>query len=244
MTGPRPPEVLYPFRRLKGRMAYDRKDSFYRRAKREGYRSRAAYKLQEIDRKFHVIRPHRLVVDLGAAPGGWSQVAVERAGGGFVIAADLKSIEPIPGVECLRMDVLDGAFPEKVLSRGGRADVLLSDMAPDITGNYSVDHARSVHLADRALELAALVLRSGGNIVVKVFQGDMFQELLARYRSQFRRVKCFSPQASRKASSEMYIVGFGYKGGAQEGPAGGRDGADAASDGAGTTPDGADGGGG
>lgn len=193
-------------------MSYDKKDGYYRKAKAEGYRSRATYKLKQIDRKFHVIKQDQRVVDLGAAPGGWSQVAVELAGPGNVLAVDIRSMEPVEGVHFVRADVTTEEFLSKVAEWSEHVDVVLSDMAPDITGHYSMDQARSVHMAEWALKVSKSVLRKGGNSVVKVFQGDMFSDLLAEYRLAFSKVKCYSPEASRKASSETYIVAKGFRG--------------------------------
>jgi len=193
-------------------MSYDKKDGYYRKAKAEGYRSRATYKLKQINSKFRVIRKDDIVVDLGAAPGGWSQVAVEVAGPGNVLAADIRTMEPIDGVLFVRADVTTDDFLRTVAEWNDSVDVVLSDMSPDITGHYSMDQARSVHMADWALEVARKVLKRGGVSVVKVFQGDMFSDLLAKYRSAFSAVRCHSPPASRKASSEVYIVAKGFKG--------------------------------
>lgn len=196
-------------------MAYRRKDAYYRRAKREGFRSRASYKLSEIDARFRIMRRGDTVIDLGAAPGGWSQVAVAAVGPGNVVAVDRRPMEPIEGVRFLQMDVFT---PELVaeIAASGMADLVLSDMAPDITGAYSMDHARSVHLAERVLDLLPSLLRPGGRAVVKVFQGDLFEDLLARYRSAFRRVRCFSPRASRRSSSETYMICLGFRGAASK----------------------------
>ncbi len=193
-------------------MSYDKKDGYYRKAKAEGYRSRATYKLKQIDRKFKVIRRDDRVVDLGAAPGGWSQVAVELAGPGNVLAADIRGMEAVDGVVFIRADVTSKEFLRQVADWSEEVDVVLSDMSPDITGHYSMDQARSVHMAEWALKVSKRVLRKGGCSVVKVFQGDMFPDLLAEYRSAFSNVKCHSPEASRKASSEVYIVAKGFKG--------------------------------
>jgi len=193
-------------------MSYDKKDGYYRKAKAEGYRSRATYKLKQIDGKFRIIRPGDIVIDLGAAPGGWSQVAVELAGPGNVLAADIRTMEPIEGVLFVRADVTTEDFLRQVAEWNENVDVVLSDMSPDITGHYSMDQARSVHMAEWALEVARKVLKPGGNSVVKVFQGDIFPHVLAEYRTAFSTVKCHSPQASRKASSEVYIVAKGFKG--------------------------------
>lgn len=189
-----------------------RKDPFWRKAKREGYRSRAAYKLQQLDDKFKVLGPQRVVVDLGAAPGGWSQVAVERCPGGKVIGIDLAGISPMDGAEFLRGDFTDPATVRLLLEKVGRADTVLSDMSPDISGAYSADHARSIHLAEQALTFATKVLRHDGDFLVKVFEGDLFMDFVAQCERHFAWVKPSHPPASRSSSSEIYVVGKRFTG--------------------------------
>lgn len=192
--------------------AYNKKDGFYRRAKKEGYRSRAVYKLKQIDEKFNIFQPDLTVLDLGAAPGGWSQYAVEMVGPGNVMAVDLKGMRDVDGVEQYRADVTDEAAMRRILIIADEIDVVISDMAPDISGNYSLDQARSVYLARSALDVCRWVLREGGSFVVKVFQGEDFNDLLEEIRGCFRFVKCHSPEASRDSSSEMYVIGKGFLG--------------------------------
>ncbi|MEA1905589.1 MAG: RlmE family RNA methyltransferase [Euryarchaeota archaeon] len=183
-------------------------------AKKEGYRSRAAYKLKQIHTRFRVIRRGDAVVDLGAAPGGWTQVAAELAGNhGTVVGVDLQSISSIDGAVTIRGDIrseatLD-AIRQVVVSS---ADVVLSDAAPNLAGDWSYDHARSVDLAEHALACAQKILRPGGNFVVKVFQGDLFPGYLRNVKVLFRNVYSHSPMASRKASAEMYIVAKMFRG--------------------------------
>ena len=196
-------------------MARNRHDHFYRLAKKEGYRSRAAYKLKQIDSRFRIIRRGDVVVDLGAAPGGWLQVAKELSGG-TVVGVDLQPIRRIDGVTTLAADVTaDGtidAIRELIGGAGeggnghGRANVVLSDAAPNLSGDWSYDHARSIDLAEHALSCAEQILTPGGNFVVKVFQGDLFHGYLQRVRSVFGTVRAHSPAASRKVSAEMYII--------------------------------------
>jgi len=190
-----------------------KRERFYKLAKKEHYRSRAAYKLKQIQDRFNVIHYDFLVVDLGASPGGWSQVAAEIAGDrGKVVAIDRARMKPIEKVAVLRGDMLN----EETLSAlftalGGRkADVVLSDMSPDISGNYSIDHARSIELCEIALDFTRKALRPGGNFVVKVFMGDLFGTFMAAVRRNFRNVHAYHPEASRPSSSEIYVVAKGF----------------------------------
>ncbi|MEE9593289.1 MAG: RlmE family RNA methyltransferase [Thermoplasmata archaeon] len=191
----------------------DRKrDPYYRKAKAGGYRSRAAFKLLQLQERFSLIRRGDTVVDLGAAPGGWSQVASEL-GAGSVVAVDRVFIQPIEGVKILRVDVGEGeALTAAVVEATDSADVVLSDMAPNVSGNRSLDHARSIDLAERALLLARRVLRKGGHLVTKVFQGDMYPAFRRLVKDQFTRTKDFSPPASPRGSSEIYLVAMGWQG--------------------------------
>lgn len=196
----------------------DRKrDYYYRKAKQLNYRSRAAFKLIQIDRRFHLFREGDTVIDLGAAPGGWLQVAKMAVGdAGRVVGVDLRSIQPIDGVVTIKGDMRKPETLALLLAEvGGRADVVLSDMAPNISGNYSMDHARSVELVEIALDVAEKTLSPGGRMAAKVFQGDLLEDLLRRFRFRFERVRLHSPQASRPSSSEMYILAFGFMGGSE-----------------------------
>lgn len=188
-----------------------RRDGWYRRAKREGYRSRAAYKLLQLHDRFHLLEEGDRVVDLGCAPGGWSQVAVELVGdAGRVVGVDLDPVRELPGAVFLVGDLTEEATVKRVAEAvDGAADAVLSDMSPDITGSYSTDHARSVHLAREALRFALQVLRPGGCFVAKVFQGDLFEGFLEDVGARFTSVQGHSPPASRAASSEMYVVAKG-----------------------------------
>ncbi|MDZ7700985.1 MAG: 23S rRNA (uridine(2552)-2'-O)-methyltransferase [Halobacteriales archaeon] len=184
-----------------------RKDHWYNKAKQEGYRSRAAYKLKQLDEAASLIGAGDVVVDLGAAPGGWLQVAAELAGAdGEVLGVDLQRIQPLEGVESLRGDLTDPDTHEAIRDRVGEADVVLSDMAPNMSGEYELDHARSVHLARQAFEVAQAVLAGGGDLVVKVFQGPDLEGLRADLEREFVSVRVVSPEASRPASSEVYLV--------------------------------------
>jgi 23S rRNA (uridine2552-2'-O)-methyltransferase len=193
----------------------DRKrDHYYRKAKRENYRSRAAYKLKQLDYKYDLIRPGDRVVDLGASPGGWSQVAAELVGAeGQVCALDLARFSPIERVTFIRGDIRKESVVARLLEHLPQgADVVLSDMAPNISGNYPYDHALSVDLCEHALVLASRVLREGGNFTAKMFYGDMTKGFVSWVRRSFDEVHVTHPQASRSTSSEVYIIGIGFKG--------------------------------
>lgn len=191
-----------------------KRDGFYKMAKAEGYRSRAAYKLIQINRRFGLISEGNVVVDLGAAPGGWSQVAFELVGrSGKVIAVDRKRMKPIEGARMVRGDLTDESIIEAVIEEiGGEADVVISDMAPRLSGNWNMDHARSMSLADTALEFAQKTLRRGGNFTVKTFQGDLYTEYLDRTSSIFELSQSYSPKASPSGSREVFVVAKGYRG--------------------------------
>lgn len=196
-------------------MAEHVNDPFVQRAKSEGWRARAAYKLMEIDDKDKLIRPGMVVVDLGAAPGSWSQVANKRVGeAGRVFALDLLPMEPIPGVEFMQGDFHDEEFVERFEETlGGRqVDLVMSDIAPNISGIPSSDQARSVYLAELALDFAQKHLAPGGRFLVKVFQGEGFDAFRKQMESDFKSVLVRKPQASRGRSSEVYLLGSGKRG--------------------------------
>ncbi|MDP6305597.1 MAG: RlmE family RNA methyltransferase [Alphaproteobacteria bacterium] len=187
-------------------------DPYVAAAKAEGYRSRAAFKLAQIDDKFHVLEPGRQVVDLGAAPGGWTQVAVERAGAGHVLAVDRQTMEPVAGTRFLRCDLGEeeavGTIGEAL---DGQLHVVLSDMSPAVTGHAATDHLRIIALCEAALALAEDLLSPGGAFVAKVFQGGAQGDLLAALKCGFRTVRHFKPPASRKESAETYVVAMDYR---------------------------------
>jgi 23S rRNA (uridine2552-2'-O)-methyltransferase len=189
-------------------------DPYVARAKREGYRSRAAYKLAEIDDRFHLLKAGGRVVDLGAAPGGWSEVATKRVGAsGRVVALDILDIKPIGGVEFLHLDFLDASAPERLKALlGGKADVVLSDMAANTTGHRQTDHLRIMALAEAAAYFAREVLAPGGTFLCKVFQGGTEAALLAELKRDFSAVKHIKPPASRADSAELYLLARGFRG--------------------------------
>ncbi|MDQ1261008.1 MAG: rRNA (uridine2552-2-O)-methyltransferase [Euryarchaeota archaeon] len=197
---------LYPSAILLITMARDQKDYYYRLAKQEGYRARSAYKLLQINEKFHIIKRGDSVVDLGAAPGGWLQVAAKLSGGN-IVGVDLEGIAPIPGVKTFQADITHESTVNLVKEAlGGDADVVICDAAPNLTGAWHRDHAVSVDLARSALKIAKKLLKPRGNFVVKVFQGDLFLDYLNEVRKEFSSVHAHSPLASRKESAETYVV--------------------------------------
>lgn len=197
-------------------MAYVRKDHFHRKAKQDGFRSRAAYKLEELNRRFRLFRQGGRVLDLGAAPGGWLQVAAQAVGKrGRVVGIDRLSINPLPYAQLhiLQGDLLDEEVQTQALELlGGRADCVLSDMAPNISGVRLTDCARSFELASLALHLAQACLKPRGAFVVKLFPGDEFEEFLAMMKQSFRKVRTTRPEATRKSSSEVYVIGTEFEG--------------------------------
>ena len=189
-------------------------DPYVREAREKGYRSRAAFKLIELDLKFHFLKKGAVVLDLGAAPGGWSQVAAARAGEtGRVVAADILEIAPIAGVETLQADIRDSGTPARLdAALHGPADVVLSDMAAPTTGHRPSDHLRTTALFEAALDVAEQVMKPGGVFIGKVFQGGATGALLARVKQRFREVRHVKPPASRAESVELYLVATGFKG--------------------------------
>lgn len=209
-------------------LARNAKDEYVKRARKEGARSRAAYKLEEIDRRDHLFRPGMTVVDLGAAPGGWSEYVKSRVGvSGRVLALDVLPMEPIVGVEIVQGDftqtpVLDllmkrlqDAGPQagrRLDGESGRIDLVISDMAPNMSGVLSVDQARSMELAELALDFAAKTLKPGGSLLIKTFQGAGFNEFYAQLRRRFEKLVTRKPPASRAESREIYLLAKAFKG--------------------------------
>jgi len=209
-------------RSLASKLWLDRQlnDPYVARAKREGMRSRAAYKLIEIDDKIHFLKPGARVVDLGAAPGGWTQIAAKRVGAdsgrGRVVAIDILEMIPVAGADILHLDFLADDAPDRLKALlGGPADVVLSDMAANATGHRKTDHLKIMGLAETAALFAREVLRPGGAFLCKVLQGGTEGELLADLKRDFATVKHVKPAASRADSAELYVLAMGFRGGGQ-----------------------------
>lgn len=189
-------------------------DPFVARAQQEGYRSRAVYKLAEIDQRDHLLRPGLRVVDLGAAPGGWSQYAAERIGrAGRVVASDILPMEPIPGVDIVTGDFHEESVLNAILAQLGEgpADLVLSDIAPNLSGTDAVDQPRAIYLCELALDFAVRVLKPNGAFLVKLFQGQGSDDFLREVRTRFRRVVVRKPSASRPRSREVYVLAQGLR---------------------------------
>ncbi len=197
-------------------------DPYVLEAKQRGLRSRAAFKLMEMDERVGLLKPGQKVVDLGAAPGGWTQIAVDRVksaepGGGTVVGLDILEWEPVAGATCLTMDFLDPTAPDRLKEAlGGKADVVLSDMAAPTTGHPNTDHLRIMALLEVAWAFAEEVLAPGGSFLCKVFQGGTENELLDRMKKTCTTVRHVKPPASRKDSAEMYVIAQGFRGKAEE----------------------------
>jgi 23S rRNA (uridine2552-2'-O)-methyltransferase len=195
-------------------------DPYVAEAHRIGYRSRAAFKLIQLDERFHLLAPDRRVVDLGCAPGGWTQVAVERVGqrnamGGAVVGIDINPTDPIPGATVLQGDFTDPVTAARIREAlDGPADLVLSDMAAPATGHAATDHLRIVALAEDAFGFAETLLKPGGAFVAKVFQGGASSELLAALKQAFAELRHAKPPASRAESAETYVIAKGFRGGA------------------------------
>jgi 23S rRNA (uridine2552-2'-O)-methyltransferase len=212
-------------RKLSSKLWLERQlnDPYVAKAKAQGYRSRAAFKLTEIDDKYRLLKPGMTVVDLGAAPGGWSQVAAKRVGAadgkGKVIAIDLLEMGEIPGVAFAQLDFLENDAPEKLIAMmGGRADIVMSDMAANTTGHRKTDQLRIVGLVEAAAAFACDVLSPGGAFLAKVFQSGADAELLAQLKRDFATVRHVKPAASRQDSSERYVLATGFRGSAKAAP--------------------------
>lgn len=188
-------------------------DPYVAAAKRDGYRSRAAYKLMEIDDQHHILRKGARVLDLGATPGGWTQICVARAGAGNVLAVDINPMEPVTGARFLLLDFLLPEAPDSVREAlAGPADIVLSDMAAPATGHKMTDHARIIALCEMAYDFACEVLNPGGSFCAKVLQGGTEARLLARMKQMFSHVRHVKPKSSRADSKEIYVLATGFKG--------------------------------
>jgi 23S rRNA (uridine2552-2'-O)-methyltransferase len=191
-----------------------KKDQYYRLARIRGYRSRSAYKLQQTNRTYDLIKPGQRVLDLGAQPGGWLQVAREAVGPeGVVLGIDIREIKPLePNVKLLKLDVYSDDIVDQVIANlGGPADVVLSDLAPSIIGAWDVDHARQVDLARKALTIAESVLNQGGNVLIKLFHGPELRKVQVDASLLFEKSRLLKPKASRPESSEIYFLGLSFK---------------------------------
>ncbi|MBR1169221.1 RlmE family RNA methyltransferase [Bradyrhizobium sp. DASA03005] len=207
-------------RKLSSKLWLERQlnDPYVAKAKAAGYRSRAAFKLLEMDDKFRLLKPGMAVVDLGAAPGGWSQIAAKRVGStegkGKVVAIDLLEMPEIPGVDFAQLDFMDNDAPEKLTAMlGGKADVVMSDMAANTTGHRKTDQLRIVGLVETAAAFACDVLKPGGAFLAKTFQSGADADLLAQLKRDFATVRHVKPAASRQDSSERYVLATGFRGG-------------------------------
>ncbi|KAA0011657.1 MAG: RlmE family RNA methyltransferase [Thermoplasmata archaeon] len=185
-----------------------KRDYYYKEAKKHGYRARSAFKLLQIHRRYNILKKNGIVIDLGASPGGWSQVASKFAS--KVIAVDLQPMQPIENVIFIQGDITEDSTIEKIKEHVEEADAVISDASPNISGNYTLDQARSIWICQHALKIAKEFLREGGNFVCKVFEGEDYPEFLKDVKRCFRMVKSHAPQASRKKSSEIYVVAKGY----------------------------------
>ena len=191
------------------------KDEYVLRARREGYRSRACYKLLELDERYGLLRPGLAVVDLGAAPGGWSQVARQKVGAsGFVVGLDLLDMEPLEGVEFIQGDFTEDSSLQLLMEKldGRTVDLVISDMAPNLSGTRDIDQPRATYLVELAIDFAQSVLRPGGMFLAKCFEGEGIDDLRALIRRDFRQLNNLKPKASRNKSREVYLLGRGYKG--------------------------------
>ncbi len=188
----------------------DQRDYYYWEAKKKGYRSRAAFKLLQMNKTFKLIKEGDKVLDLGASPGGWSQVAVEL-GASLVVAVDITPMKPIDGVVFIRGDITREETLEKIREISEEFDVVMSDASPKISGIWTIDHLKSIDLALASFKIAKELLKPGGNFIVKVFQGEEIQNLFNEFKNYFRFKKFHSPKASRKKSAEIYFIGKGFK---------------------------------
>ncbi|MGD2250779.1 MAG: RlmE family RNA methyltransferase [Candidatus Methanofastidiosia archaeon] len=194
-------------------MAYNRKDTYWKKAKKEGYRSRASYKLLQLNKKFSLIKNGNFVLDIGCSPGGWMQVARKITGKkGYVLGIDIQKIPPFAkeNVEFLQKDITDKDIIQEIARKSPFFDVVISDISPNITGVWDVDHFKSVNLSKRALFVACGVLRAGGNFLVKVFQGEYMSEFFDTVKDHFSYTKISAPKASRKSSAEVYVIGKSF----------------------------------
>src|SRR5687768_10918944 len=189
-----------------------KKDSFRRLARDQGYRSRSAFKLKQINQSYRILNKGDCIVDIGCAPGGWMQIALPEVGTkGKVIGVDIKKIEPLSNAFIIQGNIEDEHVTDNILKISNSCvDVVLSDLSPNVSGNWELDHARQIDLTKNALTLSRKIIKKGGKVVLKVFQGDMLNELLDELRREFKKVIITKPTASRQVSSELYIICIGY----------------------------------
>jgi 23S rRNA (uridine2552-2'-O)-methyltransferase len=190
------------------KLADSKKDQFRRLARDQGYRSRSAFKLKQINESYRILNKGNCVVDIGCAPGGWLQVALSEVGHkGKVIGIDIKKIEPLTGAFVIQGNIEDEDIINSILTiSNSNVDVVLSDLSPNVSGNWDLDHARQIDLTRTALKLTDKILKKGGKVVLKVFQGDMLNELIAELKKEFKKVIITKPNASRQVSSEIYLI--------------------------------------
>lgn len=192
-----------------------RKDEYYKKAKKLGYRSRAAFKLIEACKKHNLIKPGEKVLDIGCAPGGWLQVASQKVGPkGLVIGVDIKQIKPLPNknIKFIKGDILQNETIEKILKEAkGKFDTIISDASPNISGIWELDHARQMQLSEKILEQCPKLLKPGGNLFLKAFQGNLLNQFTENLKTKFQTVKYFKPKASKPKSSEIYIIAKNYQ---------------------------------
>lgn len=192
-----------------------RKDHYFKLAKERGYRSRAAFKLSQIIKSYRFVRKRDQVVDLGAAPGGWTQVLIETVGNeGYVFAVDIQPIEPLdsPQTDFIELDITSNSAIEYLLKKlPVYVDVIVSDISPDVSGTWELDHFRQIHLAKSSLQITKKFLKSGGNFLIKVFQGNELDPFINEFKKNFRQTRIIKPKATRASSSELYVLGLSFK---------------------------------
>ncbi|WP_455279918.1 RlmE family RNA methyltransferase [[Eubacterium] cellulosolvens] len=192
-----------------------RKDHYFKLAKERGYRSRAAFKLSQIIKSYRFVRKRNQVIDLGAAPGGWTQILMETVGNeGYVFAVDIRPIEPLDSkqIDFIELDITSNSAIEYLVKRLPEyVDVVVSDISPDVSGIWELDHFRQIHLAKRSLQIAKRFLKFGGNFLIKVFQGEELDDFIEEFEKHFRQTRIIKPKATRTSSSELYVLGLGFK---------------------------------
>ncbi len=194
------------------KLADSKKDQFRRLARDQGYRSRSAFKLKQINESYRILNKGHCVVDIGCAPGGWMQIAISAVGTkGKVIGVDIKKIDPLANAFVIQGSIEEGKIRDSILTiSNSRVDVVLSDLSPNVSGNWELDHARQIDLTRNALNLSRKILKKGGKVIFKVFQGDMLNELIIELKKEFKKVIITKPNASRQVSSEIYLICLDY----------------------------------